>query len=318
MGFAELQSPLLSAEVEAAGPRVDWDDLRYFLKVAETGGLSPAARFLRVNTATVGRHIEALEVGLGQKLFERTAQGYRLTDAGERLLEWSRKVEVEFTNIQAAFGATPAEVTGTVSIATTDWVAIGFLIDTLPEFRRRHPGIDLDIAAAVDPVNLSRREADVALRLSRPEQGNLIARRIADLGHGLYASPQYLERHGMPDLSRGCEGHALIDWPQGLETTAPVTWMRRHAAKARPVLRGNASVRLSAVKAGLGVSLLAHIGVPRGDGLVRLAVEPAPPPRGLWLVAHADLVHLPRIRAVIDHIAAAAEARAAYLRDGTA
>jgi DNA-binding transcriptional LysR family regulator len=318
MGFAELQSRLLSAQVEAAGPRVDWDDLRYFLKVAETGGLSPAARFLRVNTTTVGRHIEALEVELGQKLFARTAQGYRLTDAGERLLEWSRKVEIEFTNIQAAFSATPAEVTGTVSIATTDWVAIGFLIDTLPEFRRRHPGIDLDIAAAVDPVNLSRREADVALRLFRPDQGNLIARRIGELGHGLYASAQYLERHGMPDLSNACEGHALIDWPQGLEATPPVAWARRHAAKARPVLRGNASVRLSAARAGLGLSVLAHIGVPRDEGLVKLAIEPVPPPLGLWLVSHAELAHLPRIRAVIDHIAAAAEAKAAYLRDGMA
>ena len=318
MGFAELQSPLLSLEFEAAGPRVDWDDLRYFLKVAETGGLSPAARFLRVNTATVGRHIEALEVGLGQKLFERTAHGYRLTDAGERLLEWSRKVEMEFTNIQAAFSTTPAEVTGSVSIATTDWVAIGFLIDTLPEFRRRHPGIDLDIAAAVDAVNLSRREADVALRLFRPEQGNLIARRIGELGHGLYASPHYLEQHGLPDPSRGCEGHALVDWPQGLETSAPVTWMRRHAAKARSVLRGNASVRRSAARAGLGLAVLAHVGVSRDDSLVRIAVDPAPPSLGLWLVAHADLAHLPRIRAVIEHIAAAAEAKAAYLRDGTA
>ena len=302
--------------VRRTGARVDWDDLRYFLKVAETGGLSPAARFLGVNTATVGRHIEALEIGLGRKLFERTAQGYRLTDAGERLLEWSRKVEVEFTNIQAAFSAAPAEVTGTVSIATTDWVAMGFLIDTLPEFRLRNPGIDFEIAAAVDPVNLSRREADVALRLFRPEQGNLIARRIADLGHGLYASAAYLERHGMPDLSRSCDGHALIDWPPGMETTAPVAWARRHAAKARPVLRGNASIRLSAVKAGLGLALLAHFGVPREHGLVRLAVDPAPPPLGLWLVAHAELAHLPRIRAVIDHIASAAEAQAAYLRDG--
>ena len=297
---------------------MDWDDLRYFLKVAETGGLSPAARFLRVNTATVGRHIEALEVGLGQKLFERTPQGYRLADAGERLLEWSRKVEVEFTNIQAAFGSTPAEATGNVSIATTDPVATGFLIPALADFHRRHPGIDLTIAGGMDAVNLSRREADVALRLFRPEQGNLIARRIGELGHGLYASAQYLEHHGMPDLSRGCEGHALVDWPQGLETTAPVTWMRRHAAKARPVLRGNASVRLAAATAGLGLAVLAHLGVPRDDGLVRLAVDPAPPSLGLWLVAHAELVHLPRIRAVIDHIAAAAEAKAAYLRDGTA
>lgn len=297
---------------------MDWDDLRYFLKVAETGGLSPAARFLRVNTATVGRHVEALEVGLGRKLFERTPQGYRLTDAGERLLEWSRKVEVEFTNIQAAFGTTPAEVTGTVSIATTDLVATAFLIDTLPEFRQRNPGIDLDIAAAVDRVNLSRREADVALRLFRPEQGNLISRRIGDVGHGLYASAAYIERHGMPDLSRGCEGHGLIDWPVGLETTAPVVWARRHAAKARPVLRGNASVRLAAVRAGLGLSLMAHFAMARDADLVRLPVEPAPPSLGLWLVAHAELIHLPRVRAVIDHIAAAAETQAAYLRDGAA
>jgi len=297
---------------------VDWDDLRYFLKVAEAGGLSPAARFLRVNTATVGRHIEALEVGLGQKLFERTPQGYRLTEAGERLFEWSRKVEVEFTNIQAAFSASPADAAGTVSIATTDWVATGFLMATLPEFRRRHPGIDLDIATGIEPVNLSRREADLSLRLFRPEQGNLITRRIADIGHGLYASPQYLESHGMPDLSLGGEGHSLIGWPPGLEGTAPATWAARYAGKARPVMRGGANVRLSAVTEGLGMAVLAHIGVPRHAGLVHIKVDPPPPPLGLWLVAHADLVHLPRIRTVIDHIAAAAGAQAAYLRDGTA
>ncbi len=293
---------------------MDWDDLRYFLKVAETGGLSPAARFLRVNTATVGRHIETLEVGLGQKLFERTPQGYCLTDAGERLFEWSRKVEVEFTNIQAAFSADPEHATGTVSIATTDWVANGFLVPTLPAFRQRHPGIDLAIAGGLDPVNLSRREADVALRLFRPEQGNLIARRVGEIGHGFYASPAYLERYGVPDLARGCEGHALIDWPPELETTTPVAWARRHAAKARAPVRGNASIRLSAARAGLGLSVLAHIGVPPDSGLTRLDVEPAPPSLGLWLVAHADLIHLPRIRAVTDHIAAAAKQQAAFLR----
>lgn len=296
---------------------MDWDDLRYFLKVAETGGLSPAARFLRVNTATVGRHVEALEVGLGQKLFERTPQGYRLTDAGERLFEWSRKVEVEFNAIQAAFGSTPAE-SGTVSVATTDWIAAGFLIPTLPDFHRRHPGIDLVIAGSMDPVNLSRREADIALRLFRPEQGNLVVRRVGDIGHGLYASQDYIDRHGRPDLATNCEGHALIDWPAELESSAPVAWSRRHAGKARPLLRGNATIRLSAACAGLGITVLTHIGVPCDSGLLRLDAEPPPPPLALWLVAHADLVHLPRIRAVMDHIAEAATAQAAYLRDGTA
>ncbi len=295
---------------------MDWDDLRYFLKVAETGGLSPAARFLRVNTATVGRHIEALETGLGQKLFERTPQGYRLTDAGERLSIWARKVEVEFNGIQAAFGTGSAGAAGTVSLATTDWVATGFLIPTLAAFRERHPAIDLVLAGSMDPVNLSRREADVALRLFRPEQGNLVTRRIADIGHGLFASPDYIARHGRPDIATACAGHFLIDWPPELESTAPVAWLRRHAARARTVLRGNATIRLAAAQAGLGLSVLAHVGVPKDSNLVRLDIEPAPPALGLWLVAHAELAHLPRVRAVIEHVTAAATRQAAWLRDG--
>lgn len=293
---------------------MDWDDLRYFLKVAETGGLSPAARVLRVNTATVGRHIEALENGLGQRVFERTPQGYRLTAAGERLFEWSRKVEAEFTGIQAAFGTGAAELTGSVLIATTDWIAVPFLIPTIAAFRRLHPAIDLVIAGNMEPVNLSRREADVALRLFRPEQGNLIVRRLGDVGHGLYASKAYLEARGTPDLATGCAGHDMIDWPAELETVPTVTWLRRHTGKARAVLRGNATIRLTAARAGLGFSLLACIAAASAPDLVRLDLEPAPPALGLWMAAHAELAHLPRIRAVIDHIAAAAEERAAFLR----
>lgn len=293
---------------------MDWDDLRYFLKVAETGGLSPAARVLHVNTATVGRHIEALENGLGQRLFERTPHGYRLTAAGERLLDWSRKVEAEFTGIQMAFGSGPADLTGSVSIATTDWVAVPLLIPSLAEFRRNHPAIDLVIAGSMEPVNLSRREADVALRLFRPEQGNLIARRIGDIGHGLYASQAYLDTRGPPDLQARCAGHDMIDWPPGLEAVPAVTWLRRHAGRARTVLRGNATIRLEAARAGLGFSLLACIAAASAPELVRLDIEPSPPPHGLWLAAHAELAHLPRIRAVIDHVSRTAEQRAAFLR----
>lgn len=293
---------------------MDWDDLRYFLKVAETGGLSPAARVLRVNTATVGRHIEALENALGQRVFERTPQGYRLTTAGERLLEWSRKVEAEFTGIQMAFGSGSAQPTGTVSIATTDWVAVPLLIPSLATFRRKHPAIDLVIAGSMDPVNLSRREADVALRLFRPEQGNLITRRIGDVGHGLYASRAYLAARGKPDLAMGCAGHDMIDWPAELEAVPTVTWLRRHTGKARAVLRGNGTIRLAATSAGLGFSLLACIAAATEPDLVRLDIDPPPPALGLWMAAHADLAPLPRIRAVIDHIVATAEERAAFLR----
>jgi DNA-binding transcriptional LysR family regulator len=108
----------------------------------------------------------------------------------------------------------------------------------------------------------------------------------------------------------------MIDWPPELESTPTVAWLRRHAGKARSMLRGHVSIRLAAATAGLGLSLFAHVSVPRDSRLVRLDVDPAPPALGLWLATHADLARLPRIRTVIDHIAAAAEARAGFLRDG--
>lgn len=281
---------------------MDWDDLRYFQKVAETGGLSPAARFLKVNAATVGRHVEALEAQLGQKLFERTYQGYRTTEAGERLLRWAQRVQGEFAEIQAAFAGRADAVAGTVSIATTEPLAAYFLIPGLAELALRHPGIEVEIATDVAPVNLSRREADVALRLVRPTQGNLLARRIGEVGYALYASPGYLAAQGMP-APGAFAGHRLIDWPVGHDRMAQAAWLREIAAGAAVVLRSTSGVsRMAAATAGLGVALLPCLMVGPAAGLRRIDLLPSPPSMELWVASHGDLAHLPRVRAVLDHL----------------
>lgn len=293
---------------------MNWDDLRYFQKVAETGGLSPAARFMKVNAATVGRHVEALEAQLGQKLFERTYQGYRTTEAGERLLRWAQRVQGEFAEIQAVFAGRTEAAAGSVSVATTEPLAVHFLIPSLVELAQRHPAIEIEVATDIAPVNLSRREADVALRLARPTQGNLLARRIGEVGYALYASPDYLDRHGTP-AATGFAGHRVIAWPIGHDRLAQANWMGEVAGTATAALRTTSGIsRMAAARAGLGIALLPCLMVGDADGLVRIAIDPPPPSLELWVAAHGDLAHLPRVRAVLDHLTAAAAGAAARLR----
>lgn len=294
---------------------MDWDDLRYFLKVADTGGLSPAGRFLRVNASTVGRHIEALEEALGRRLFVRTQRGYGLTEAGEQLLRWSRRVESEFADLQGAFAARTAEPAGTVSIATTEPLAAGFLVPNLPAFRVRFPAVEVEIAAGPLSVSLARREADVALRIARPWQGNVLARRIGNVGFALFASRSYIEAKGMPRVDDGFAGHDLIEWPADYDSIPQIPWLRRIAPRANITARSMSHVvRLAAAQAGLGIVLLACIAAEQEPALVRLAVNEAPPEQPLWTGVHADLAHRAPIRAVLDHLADTAREQAARLR----
>ncbi len=296
---------------------MDWDDLRYFLKVAETGGISPAGRVLQVNAATVGRHVEALEAALGQRLFHRTHQGYRLTDAGERLLDWSRRMEAEFAALQGALGTAGEEPAGLVTLATTEPLATGFVIPSLPALRRAHPALAIEIAADVQSANLSRREADVALRLAPPSQGNVVARRIGEVGYALYAAPDYLAARGAPSLENGFAGHDIVEWPLGYDTIPQVTWLRRLAPRGHVVLRSTSgATRQAAARAGIGIALLPCIAADRDPALAALRIAEQPPRLGLWTAAHAELAHLPRVRAVLDHLARAAAEQAAPLRGG--
>jgi len=140
---------------------MDWDDLRYFLKVAETGGLSAAGRFFRVNASTVGRHVEVLEEALGRRLFVRTQRGYGLTEAGEELLWLSRRMEAEFVGLQNAFSVHAEEPAGIVSVATTEPIAAGFLVPScrlsahgIPASRSKSPrGRRRSTSRAATPIS---------------------------------------------------------------------------------------------------------------------------------------------------------------------
>lgn len=300
---------------------MDWDDLRYFVKVAETGSLLSAAKFLRVNVATVGRHVERLEAALGRKLFHRTQQGYRLTAEGERLAHWARRVQGEFALLPDMFAdASDADaVAGTVSLSTTEPLATHFVAPLLPALQARHPRIALEISGEVRPVNLSRRESDIALRVGDLPSGNLKVRRAGTVGYGLYAAPEYLAAHGRPDPGDGFAGHRLVTWPTSDGPNVYADWLAALAPNARPaLLTASGGTRMMAARRGLGVTLLPCFMVDADSGLVRLDPPPEPLLVPLSLISHAELSASPAIRAVLDFLAAAARQQADRLRGAAA
>lgn len=290
---------------------MDWDHLRFVIAVAEAGGLSAAARALRVDTATVGRRLDALETDLKCKLFDRSRRGLKPTGAGAKLLDHARRIEGEVRALGFALSAEDRGLDGTVVITATEPIAAGLVVPALASFRAKHPGIALELVTDIRALDLSRREADIALRLVRPDQGDLKLRKLGTVGYALYASPDYLAARGA--LRAGLAGHALIDWPVDYTIIPQVPWLRAHAAKAEIVLRSASAItRQAAASSGAGIALLPRLIGDPDPRLTRVASEP-PPTQDLWLVSHRDLATVPRIRVVATFLADAARRAAKRL-----
>lgn len=286
---------------------MDWDNLRFVLAVAEAGGLSAASRALRVDPATVSRRLDAFEAELKCKLFHRTRRGLELTAAGDKLIAHARRVDEEVRAISFELSPEDRGTAGIVVLTATEPIATGLVMPALAEFHARHAGIALEVVTDIRALDLGRREADIALRLTRPREGDLRARRLGDVGYALYASPAYLKQHGTPEDATQFAGHRLIDWPVGYGIIPQVPWLREQAARATVVLRSNsAMVRRAGAEAGAGIALLPCVIAEDDPRLTRLAAPPAPA-QELWLVTHRDLARVPRIRLALEFLAATAK-----------
>lgn len=284
---------------------MDWDHLRFVLAVADAGGLSGAARALGVDAATVSRRLDALEAQLRCKLFHRTRAGLAPNSAGTKLIEHARRIDGEVRALAFELAPEDRGLGGTVIVTATEAIAAAVLAPALPEFHRRHPAIAIEIATDIRALDLSRREADIALRLLMPTQRELKVRRLAAVRYALYASPGYLAAHGTPARDAALDGHRLIDWPLPYTVIPQVPWLRARADKAAVVLRSNsAMVRLAAAASGAGIAMLPRL---LGDGDARLVAlaSDEPPRQDLYLATHRDLAAVPRIRTTLDFLAEA-------------
>lgn len=288
-----------------------WDDLRVFLAVSRSGSLSAASEALSLGIATVSRRIERLETALGQPLFLRHHTGYRLTDDGSALIERAEEMEAVARSLDAALPSAP-EVSGTVRLATAENLATALILPALPRLRHDHPNLVLDIATDIATVNLHRRDADIALRMVKPDRGNVSLQRLGTLGYGLYAAPAYMDRRGPGPVD--LEKDDLIAWADSHSHLPSAQWIERALrGRAPAVLTTSLAAQVMACSSGLGLAVLPHLlATPRGLTCLDadLGVD-----QGIWLVTQSDLMSSRRVQVVADFLReVVAEARDALER----
>jgi DNA-binding transcriptional LysR family regulator len=280
----------------------DWDHLRFFLAIARRRSLSAAARELHVQQSTVGRRLAALEATVEARLFDRTPDGYLLTRAGEALLPRAETIEAETLAAERELLGRETRVAGVVRMTAALAFGNGVVVPLLARLRREQPEIVVELVADSAVLSLTKREADLALRLGRPQQPGLVVRKVAAVTNGVYAATAYLARRGRP-RSLDLGDHDLVAFDDGGVVNHPMSWLARRVRGGRPALRTNNSHGLvAAIAAGMGVGPL-----PCWLGDQAPGVERVLPGEGfsqdLWLVVHRDLRHVARVRAVSEFFA---------------
>lgn len=307
-----------------------WDQIRSFHAVMEHQSLSEAARHLGCTQPTVGRHISELETALGTSLFVRSHQGLTPTNAASDLSSHaSAMATASAALVRSARGQRSGQkdglegpegaediISGTVRLTTSDIVGCEVLPHILEEFRKRWPEIHIELALTNTNQDLSRREADLAIRMVRPVQKSLRAHRIGNVSVRLYARKDYLEKNGTPqsfdDLR---DGHTLIGYDANLAL------LNLMAARGIDVARDDFAIRTdneiaqhAMLRAGLGISgMQAHL-ARRSPDLVLVLPDEIPIPMDMWVVAHEDLYQTKPVRLLYDYLV---EALTAFIAPGS-
>jgi DNA-binding transcriptional LysR family regulator len=269
---------------------MNWDDLRYFLAVHRRGSHKAAARLLRVAPTTVSRRIEALEAAAKARLFVRTPDRLKTTAAGLALLPHAERIEGEILTSERELQGAGATLEGPLRVAAGDALVNYVVVPALGDFLSSHPGLVLELRTETAIVDLSRREADVALRYVRPKEPALVARRIGELRFALFASDVYLQKRGTPRTLAATAMHAHIGLAEALDTLPQVRWLHRAIGKPRYVLRATTiTTQAIACAEGIGLAFLPVIAGAREGRLRQLFPRHDGPGRDLWGVFHADV-----------------------------
>lgn len=276
---------------------MNWDDLQHFLAVARTGSLSGAARVLRVNHATVLRRVRNLEDGLQARLFDRLPNGYALTPNGEEMVPHAERVEHEVLAVNRRLAGRDVGVSGSVRVTTVDTFADLIVGPALGSLAANYPGLSLELAIFDRWANLSRREADIALRPSNDPGDTMVGRKLAVLRFALYVSKEQTQNQMPIDW----EGRRIIAGDDVLLTLASDRWFRQHASAAHIAVKTTSFLtQASACAAGAGIACLpCYVG--GGHAALKRLGEPIPGlGTDIWLLTHPDIRTVPRIRAAME------------------
>ncbi len=275
--------------------------------MARAGTLSGAVQQMEVGIATVSRRIERLEAAVGHPLFARHQSGYRLTEDGAALIPRAEEMEASALALTSGLGRDTA-VSGVVRLATAENLATGLILPALGRLRADYPLLSLEIVTDVATVNLHRRDADIALRMVKPDRGNVSLQRLGRLGFGLYGAPAYMATRPAPADASRFDQDALIGWTDAYAHLPAAQWVERVLKGRAPALATTSlATQLTACATGLGLAILPHF-LARPRGLVCLDGDLGLD-QTIWLVTHSDLLQTRRVRAVADFLRALVEDR---------
>jgi len=281
----------------------DWNDFRLVLALTRLSSLQKAAAVLKVNQSTAYRRLNALEERLGLRLFDRSPNGYLATEAGQRMALAAERIEAEALAVDREITGHDARLSGMLRVTSSETLAYGLLTGILAEFRARHPGIVIEMTIDNRELDLSRREADIALRATRPSQDDLFGRKLAEVAWAIYGSRRYFVDRGEFSEPGDLARHDIIGWTPDARLKA-AEWLAATVAPAAIVYVSNSLInQLTAAKAGIGLAVLpCYIG-DREPELRRASPKLLPLRPELWLITHRDLRHAARIRAFFDVVA---------------
>lgn len=291
----------------------DWNEFRIVLAIGRAGSLVGAAKDLGHDHSTIFRWLNALEKRRGVQLFERTSSQYIPTEAGVQMVMAAERLEAEILALDRSIAGRDTRLSGKLRITSSETLAYRILNEVLAGFRREHDGIELELIVDNRQLDLIRREADIAIRATRPHEGELFGRKIASTPWTFYGSSRYLADRQRPADIAALSGHVVIGWDSGA-VAAAATWLTENISPRAFAYRSSSLInQLMAVKAGLGLALLpCYLGDLEPD-IERVQEPLAELTRELWVITHKDLRNTARVRAFFDHVGGGLLARRALL-----
>lgn len=277
---------------------LNWDNLRYVLMVANKGSISAAARELGVNRSTVLRRIERFQQDLNCLIFKRSAEGYALTPEAEKMINAAREVESTLFDLQRQLAGRELRLEGELRVTTTDTFMLSLLAQPLAGFRQRYPHILVDLLVTGQVLDLTRRDADIAIRPTQQPEAGFVGRKLRDIEFMVYTSSEY----GPAEM----QNWRVARWVGVTDTLyrSPVgAWFDQNIALSQIAIRCDSLVAVRAcAEEGMGMALLPSVLGDSSPRLVRVADGPAGLTTGLWLLTHPDLVRSARVSAFLDHM----------------
>ncbi|MGR3571148.1 LysR family transcriptional regulator [Brevirhabdus sp.] len=267
---------------------MNWDDMRVFLAVARSESLSRAGKTLRLDPATVGRRVQRLEEALRAPLFAKSPQGYLLTETGQRILEHAVLAEQALLGASDAVTGPSDQLSGTIRIGAPDGCANFLLPQVCARIGSRHPDLEVQVVALPRVFNLSKREADMAIGVSLPETGRMIAQKIADYHLHLAAMPEYLARMPPIAVQQDLQEHRIVGYIPDMIFDRELDYLAELGLE-RPMLASNSvAVQFHWIRTGAGIGMVHDFAMPTAPDMVRVLPDEVALTRSFYLIRHAD------------------------------